>query len=127
MKKLKCRAWDELNKVMHYNFQFIKSGEESNDWIVFTSDKQKLTDKIHPFQNPYFQQQFKIMPFIGVLNGKDMYLDDIVQTDSIFQRVDYNESLMCYGVRQFRGGATMGFDNKWEIVGNIYENPELTD
>jgi len=33
------------------------TGEEGNDWIVFTSDKQKITDKPHPLKNPFFQQQ----------------------------------------------------------------------
>lgn len=43
MKNSKLRAWDEQNKVMHHDFQFIKSGNDGNDWIVFSSDKQKLT------------------------------------------------------------------------------------
>lgn len=55
--QVKLKAWDEKQKIMHYDFQFIKS----NDWIIFTSDKQKLTDKPHPFQNPYCIQQLKIM------------------------------------------------------------------
>jgi len=29
--QIKLKAWDEGNKIMHNNFQFIKSGEESND------------------------------------------------------------------------------------------------
>ncbi len=30
MREIKFRAWDEKNKIMHYDFQFIKSGEEDN-------------------------------------------------------------------------------------------------
>lgn len=74
-KEKKFRAWDETHKIMHYNFQFISSGEEGNDWIVFTSDKQKLTDKPHPLENPYFYQQFKIMEYVGINN---FYEGDIV-------------------------------------------------
>lgn len=33
MKEIKFRAWDEQNKVMHNDFQFIKSGDSGNDWI----------------------------------------------------------------------------------------------
>ena len=40
--RLKFRAWDKFNQIMHYDFQFIKSGEEGNDWICFVSDKQQM-------------------------------------------------------------------------------------
>ena len=40
--RFKMRAWDECNKIMHYDFQFIKSGDNGNDWIIFQSDKQEL-------------------------------------------------------------------------------------
>ena len=67
------RAWDEGHKVMHYDFQFIRSGDTGSDWIVFTSDTHMLDRKIkdpeqpHPFDDPYFQQQLKIMRGIGLM------------------------------------------------------------
>jgi hypothetical protein len=66
MREIKFRAFDEGNKIMHYDFQFIKSGDEGNDWIIFTSDKNKLSDKTSPLQNPYFSQQLKIMQYTGL-------------------------------------------------------------
>lgn len=50
MRTIRFRAWDEQNKIMHNDFQFIKSGDEGNDWIVFTSDKQTLQDPTHPLR-----------------------------------------------------------------------------
>lgn len=35
MREIKFRAWDEQNKIMHYNFNFIRSGVEGNDRIMF--------------------------------------------------------------------------------------------
>jgi len=64
MREIKFRVWDEGNKVMHQNFQFIKSGDEGNDWIIFISDKFTLENHTtNPFMNPspYFSQQLKIM------------------------------------------------------------------
>lgn len=34
-REIKFRAWDENNEVMHNDFQFIKSGNDGNDWILF--------------------------------------------------------------------------------------------
>jgi len=82
-RQIELRAWDELKKVMHHDFQFIKSGNEGNDWIVFTSDKQKLSDKPHPLENPYFQQQLKITQFTGLFDkqGNKVFEGDILSND----------------------------------------------
>lgn len=107
----KLRAWDEANKVMHNYFQCIKSGNDGNDWIVFTSDKHTLQNEPHPLQNPYFQKQLIIMEGLGKKdkNGKEYFMGDIVKTDTIIQYVDYNEDLLCFGVRQFLGGSHYGY------------------
>ena len=60
MREIKFRAWNEQYKIMHYDFEFISSGQGYNDWIIFKSDKQQLKDKV-VFDNPYFFKQFKII------------------------------------------------------------------
>jgi uncharacterized phage protein (TIGR01671 family) len=84
MREIKFRAWDEINKIMHYDFKWISSGDKENDWIVFTSDKSPLQNpKTNPFNNPnpYFSQQFKKMQFAERKdkNGKEIYEKDIVK------------------------------------------------
>ncbi len=117
MKNSKFRAWDEQNKVMHYDFQFIKSGNDDNDWIVFTSDKQKLTDEPHPLNNPYFQQQLIIMENVGI---NDIYEGDIVDFGG-FGVVKYGEDRFYVDC----GNVHTRVSNQHKVVGNIYENPEL--
>lgn len=82
-REIKFRAWDEGNKVMHQDFEFIRSGSAENDWIVFRSDKQPLFSKPHPFENPYFSKQFVIMEFTGLqdMHGSDIYEGDIIEVE----------------------------------------------
>jgi hypothetical protein len=82
---LKFRAWDEQNKTMHYDFEFITSRKDDRndvfEWIVFKSDKQPLSGKPHPFDNPFFIRQLKISQFTGLKDqtGKDIYGGDVLE------------------------------------------------
>lgn len=146
-REIKLRAWDEINKIMHYNFQFVKSGDEGNDWIIFISDKQPIDyswDK-----NPYFSQQLKITQFTGLLdkNGKEIYEGDILNIedceliivnnhspngpdekmiDSIVT-VFYEGCSFCFTHPNSNTSCPIDYDEmgKIEVIGNLYENPEL--
>jgi hypothetical protein len=115
-RQIKFRAWDESNKIMHYDFQFIRSGEESNDWIVFTSDKQTLKDKPHPLENPFFQKQLKIMQWTGIEN---IFEGDIVSLGDVndYGVVKYDEDrfYVDYDSSQTR------VSKQHKVSGNIYE------
>ncbi len=116
MRELKFRAWDEQQKIMHHDFKWIKSGEEGNDWIVFTSDKQKLTDEPHPLENPYFAQQLKIMQWTGI---NDIYEGDIVDFGSVGV-VKYDEDRFFVDC----GSMHTRVSKQHKVVGNIYENEQ---
>ena len=135
MRTIRFRAWDEQNKIMHNDFQFIKSGDEGNDWIVFTSDKQTLQDSTHPFENPYFGQQLKIMEYTGLKdkNGVKIFEGDIVKSKTNFYNkpkevitvIGWNDNIEndSFGEPLTLGYSILGYD--LEIIGNIHQNYEL--
>ena len=140
MREIKFRAWDERHEVMHHNVQFIKSGDTGADWICFDSDekpsKRNATGIL--FDDPFFSQQIKLMQYTGLKdkNGREIYEGDILSSEYPMKgnknchpvvwgsgrwNVDHSINDCC---RAWRGDLN-GHHASEEVIGNIYENPEL--
>ena len=151
MREIKFRAWDKQCKEMHYNFQWIDNGNNGNDWIIFKSNRQKLSNKPHPFENPYFRQQYKIMQYTGLKdkNGKEIYEGDIVHIwhedypeEKSVGKVAYNlgGGYPAFDIYVFTGRGNLKYesyhdeynsfscpDHIIELIGNIHESSELLE
>jgi len=107
LREIKFRAWDKRNKKMSKPYILKGEGYEEFDFgkgcilIQYTGVKDK--------------------------NGKEIYEGDIVKSPTFISEVIWKKDSGCFlyktNNKTFEGFA-MGYE--WvEIIGNIYENPEL--
>ncbi len=126
MREIKFRAWDkEENKFRKDSF--MKTGDGGNDWIIFHKDHISTDEAMLKFNKPYFRGRFVLMQYTDLKdkNGKEIYEGDII-------KAPFNGCSTHHKVYFDRGVFSLQFEplRKWaeedlEVVGNIYENPEL--
>lgn len=129
MREIKFRAWDSDFGTMVY--EFTKDG-----YIVDMQNGQLKVGSVDG-NNDYFQ--LEVMQFTGLLdkNGKEIYEGDIIAWDFEYD-FDYDGDMPI--VKRSVGKAEIKdiFDAhrvNWaaqeskgcEVIGNIYENPELLE
>ena len=113
MRELKFRIWNTKKKEMYWNF-FIGTIWYHNPYLL--SIKTSLDDLI-------FQQ------FTGLKdrNEKDVYEGDIVSGLGFISEVVWEIEDSAFQIKSKTGGAFMNYDyvQNFEIIGNIFETPEL--
>lgn len=125
MRTFKFRAWDG-NKI-HYTDDFTLLQFKKGSWIMLTTDG---SDSI------YWAEERKennvLMQFTGLLdkNGKEIYEGDIVadrsHTDLVFSIQYDTEHAGYYMPEAFDEECRFPISEvELEVIGNIYENPEL--
>lgn len=119
MREIKFRAWDLKDKWM-----VLPS--RNDNWIDFNRNTYTTAEKTYDTPNTEIEEtkNYVLMQFTGLKdkNGKEIYEGDIV-----IGTIDTDAT----GEIIFRLGAFTMFD-RWlihfdylEVIGNVYENPNL--
>jgi len=115
MREIKFRAWDKKNKRFISPF-FVRITGFGKIWILSENLDYVLDE----------ENNIEITQFTGLCdkNGKEIYEEDIVKTKIgigyVFNR------LGCWFV-EFQKELGYFSSSDIEVIGNIYENPELLE
>jgi uncharacterized phage protein (TIGR01671 family) len=120
MREIRFRAWDDEVKVMYYRI-----GLTPFEILLYedVGNKMKVPEIVGRIGIE--RDEIHVMQYTGLKdkNGKEIYESDIVATDG------YGNQKVHYDAPMFRVGNLDSLEY-WtgkdvEVIGNIYENPEL--
>lgn len=122
MREIKFRAWCKKHKVMIYHIGSVNWNEQNE---IFVNQDIKCAG------NEILMQYTRLKD----KNGKEIYEGDIVSMfhDTQFSQVKWNSEYGCWEIKVQLSIHNEGWDllgnhlEQCEVIGNIYENPELLE
>ncbi len=124
----KFRAWDFVNNRMLRPEQIL-SMSANGDWINAPGG---MLNNVESMYHP--QTEFALMLCLGFMpNGKEVYAGDILKNEYgevvVFEwKQETKQEVWGHGESGFNifaGYHFSGHGKTYEVIGNIYENPEL--
>ena len=115
MREIKFRAWDVVYKKMIFS-----------DVMIEINGKLKFTSNV--WTNNHNDYSFKLMQFTGLhdKNGKEIYEGDIFIQDRYVMVMQYKQDEARFQLDN-NDHVTSSYFQELEVIGNIYENPELLE
>ena len=115
-REIKFRAWDiKKEKMLGWDMG-----------IEIYQDGVRILDDEGGIHHP----EVHLMQYTGLKdkNGKDIYERDIVKEfdTNCIREISWRDDLGCWNIGRYKDGEVFDMTS-YEIIGNIYENPELLD
>lgn len=125
-REIKFRAWDNLeNRWYKPTFEGYRGKIEE----IMLSPRGRLTMRTMTelIDESMFPNRFELMQYTGLKdkNGREIYEGDIVKNEyGKAMDIQYDPRSVAFGVGDYYFG-TIGSGKILEVIGNIFENPEL--
>lgn len=117
-REIKFRAWNKKDKVM-VDVAAINFGPSGLWSLIEDADDAELQ----------LEDNYELMQYTGLKdkNGREIYEGDIVKNEyGKVMEVQYDPRSAAFGVGDYYFG-TIGSGKTLEVIGNIFDNPELLE
>jgi len=131
-REIKFRAWDHKQQKMFYLHKMGFLQEENDLTLVFDDRNSSYIDNYFGFTD---QENFIPLQYTDLhdKNSREIYEGDILQDGKEKSVIEFQWSmwtvvpLRIYTDPEYIGvdAYKIEFGDKFEVIGNIYENPEL--
>lgn len=134
MREIKFRAWDKTRKemahvdLMRWNYPAPAYGW--NPKYIKLRYRDETFSREYPIGYESSNPNIIIIQFTGLLdkNGKEIYEGDIIKSDNLFVGdkllvVGFQDG--CFIAKRKEIGLKNIYEQKIEVIGNIYENKDL--
>ena len=139
MRDIKFRGFDKETKTMvypedtRYMLSLINGEWSLSDYaqLEYETDEYGLYD----IELPHETSDIEVMQYTGMkdVNGVEIYEDDVLFHPLQGRRkvyYPYSERVASYGLRDIDNGFGSTLQDShavWEVIGNVYENKELSE
>ncbi|MDS2686888.1 YopX family protein [Streptococcus pneumoniae] len=120
----KFRAWDKARNEMNYRVMVGNCDTDDENWtcpIIWIEERQNWL---------HFDDYDSIMQSTGLKdkNGQEIFEGDIVKCNGLLGTIESFKAMWICSFVKYNNYQKVGFfAQEIEVVGNIYENPELLE